>query len=97
MWRALSLVCLSGCAPLLSVVHRDPTHPRAEVRLDGRSIGSLECGQRLAVRAERGVHQLELMSDDAPTSPWTDDGQPVTLVVDGNVDVTLVTPEHARE
>lgn len=86
---------LTGCAPLLSVVHRDPTHPHAEVRLDGQSIGGLQCGGRLAVRVERGVHQLELVSDDPRKSPWTDDGRAVTVVVDGNVEVTLVTPEAA--
>lgn len=92
----LALVAWSGCAPLLTLTHRDLKHERVEISVDERPVGQLLPGQRLQVRVERGPHQLGLRDAASGRNEWTDDGRPAVLLVEGDVEVTLTQPTEPR-
>lgn len=85
-----------GCAPLLTLSHRDLTHDEVEVQLDGQVVGRVRSRGDLQVRLRKGVHALDVRDAASGKNVWTDDGAPAQLLVDGDVEVTLTPPELAR-
>lgn len=81
---AVVLVALAAgaCGPRLVVRHEDPYHPKAIVWVDGAKQGTLEHGDKMRVRLERGRHVVRVTLPGEKVGPWFAPRDEVSFVLD---------------
>ena len=86
---SLLLVGLGGCSPTLRVRHLDPTHPQAEVHVDGTLWTYISHGDDLSVKVAPGPHRLRVVPVNGAESPWHPGAPHLDVVIEGDAVLTL--------
>ena len=93
-WALIGITCIlcSACGPSLVVRHFDPTEPSAEVRVDGKAVGTVSFGNELSVSITRGPHRINAVKPGVGTNQWSNDSLSWSVIVVKDVILTLLPP-----
>jgi hypothetical protein len=83
------LLGLGGCGPTLRIRHLDPTHPQAEVHVDGQIQTYVSHGDDVSLSVEPGPHRLRVVPVSQDKSPWHPGADHLDVVIEGDAVLTL--------
>jgi len=83
---------LAGCGPHLIVRQLDRSHPRVDISVDGRRVGTVAFGETLKVALERGPRRIQAQVSGSDERPWSAPDDFWSVVVENDVFLSLLPP-----
>ena len=83
---------LAGCGPHLIVRQLDRSHPRVDISVDGRPVGTVAFGETLKVALEPGPRRIRARVSGSDQSPWSAPDDFWSIIVENDVFLSLLPP-----